>query len=59
MDHPVFDSLATGVGGILFPRGFFSLNNENINELLQKCKYDDDIYLKVLSIRNRTKIKSI
>ena len=58
-DEPVFDSLPTGVGGILFPENFFKLTHDNINELLLKCKFDDDVYLKILSLRQNVKIKSV
>lgn len=58
-DSPCADSLATGVGGILFPPKCFDLTDCNIDELLKKCKYDDDVYLKVLSLRSNKLIKSI
>lgn len=58
-DFPCADSLATGVGGIMFPPKCFDLTDRNIEELLKTCKYDDDVYLKVLSLRNNRLIKSV
>ena len=58
-DVPVFDSMPTGVGGILFPPSCFDLTHENIKELLARCKFDDDVYLKILSLRKKIPIKSV
>ena len=43
----------------MFPPRCFDLNDSNIEELLKTCKYDDDVYLKVLSLRNNRLIKSV
>ena len=51
--------MPTGVGGILFPPSCFDLTHENIKELLARCKFDDDVYLKILSLRKKIPIKSV
>jgi len=58
-DVPVFDSMPTGVGGIMFPAGCFDLGNANVKELLERCKFDDDVYLKILSLRKKIQVKSV
>ena len=44
-------NFATGVGGVLYPKGCFSLSKENEREILD-IKFADDIYLKLLELRN-------
>lgn len=47
---------ATGVGGVIYPPDIFKVNDKMIPEIL-KCKYADDIYLKVLEIRQGLNVK--
>lgn len=49
------NNFGTGVGGILYPSNVFELNEDNINEIKQ-IKYADDIYLKILEIRNNIEV---
>ncbi len=58
-EDPSHSLFATGVGGILFPPNCFSLEESNIIEIVSKCKYDDDVYIKVLALRNGIKVKSV
>lgn len=44
-------NFATGVGGVLYPAHFFETTHPEFNEI-QKIKYADDIYLKILELRN-------
>lgn len=46
-DKPVYDTLPTGVGGILYPPNILKLTFNNIEEI-KKCIKADDIYLKYL-----------
>lgn len=50
--------LATGVGGVIYPPNILKLGVQNIPEI-KNCLYADDIYLKVLEIRNGVRIKWI
>ena len=47
---------ATGVGGVIYPPNIFNLNDDMIPEII-KCKYADDIYLKVLEIRKDLNVR--
>ena len=46
---------ATGVGGVLYPPDILNINETCIDEI-NKCKWADDIYLKVLEIRYNIKV---
>lgn len=48
-------NFGTGVGGIFYPKNCFKLDNDNIQEIL-KIKYADDIYLKILELRNNIEV---
>ena len=45
-------AMAEGFGGVLYPEKAFDCSTINIEEI-KKCLYHDDIYLKVLAIRNK------
>lgn len=55
---PSLKLFPTGVAGILYPPNILKITDEMIPELLT-VKYDDDVYLKVLEIRNHILIKNI
>ena len=44
-------NFGTGVGGILYPPGCFNLSMDMVSEI-NRVKYADDIYLKILELRN-------
>lgn len=48
-------NFATGVGGVLYFPGCFESSKYNCDEIL-KVKYADDIYLKVLELRNGVEV---
>ena len=52
---PSHYNFATGVGGVLYFPGCFELSKYDCAEML-KIKYADDIYLKVLELRNNVKV---
>lgn len=56
--EPSLKLFPTGVAGILYPPNILKITDEMIPELLT-VKYDDDVYLKVLEIRNHILIKNI
>ena len=47
---PRADLLATGVGGVLYPSGFFAGDVMDIEAALATCPHADDIWLKVCEI---------
>lgn len=51
--------LATGVGGILYPPGCIPVNESMIKDILNNCKYQDDIFLKAMEIKYHIKILNI
>jgi len=44
--------LAKGVGGVLYPRGFFAKNYFNIDVIRSCCLMADDLWLKFIAIQN-------
>lgn len=48
--------LATGVGGILYPPNFFSSETLDINLIEKLCPLTDDIWLKVMELKNGYKV---
>ena len=48
-------NFATGVGGVLYPAHCFDTISPSIDEIL-KIKYADDIYLKILELRNSIQV---
>ena len=44
--------MAEGFGGVLYPAKAFDCSTIDVEEI-KKCLYHDDIYLKVLAIRNK------
>jgi hypothetical protein len=56
---PSFSNLSLGVGGVLFPPN--SLHNETFNKnyILKLSLRADDLWLKIMSIKNETKVASM
>lgn len=52
IDEPRMDLVATGCGGILYPPHILPKETFNKQNILQFCKYADDLWLKIMEVIN-------
>jgi len=55
-NEPSHDLMAIGCGGILYPPGCLHTDAFNIDKIKQLCLDADDIWLKIMELRNGTKV---
>ncbi len=56
-DEPSDALFATGAGGVLFPKGFFT-NCASMETMLALCPYADDVWLKTMALLSGFQVKS-
>lgn len=56
--HPSHNNFATGVGGVLYPKGFFSEEVLDTRKIMAIAPYADDIWLKLMSVKKGIKVVS-
>lgn len=56
---PCFDIMPTGVGGVLYPPGSVHSDIFDSDLFKKKCFYADDVWLKIHSLRNNTRVVSL
>ena len=56
---PLFNTLTIGVGGTLFPPNSLHTDAFNKKSILKLALRVDDLWLKIMSIRNETKVVSL
>lgn len=55
---PSHDNFATGVGGVLYPKGFIDEYCINSKLIMRHAPYADDVWLKINAIRRNIKVVS-
>ena len=56
---PSFGALPTGVGGVLYPPNSYNSDIFDIDTFKKICYHADDLWLKIHSLRNNTKVVSL
>lgn len=56
---PSFDLIPTGVGAVLYPPHCLDEELFQIEEIRELCLYTDDLWLKLMSLKKRTKVVKI
>jgi glycosyltransferase involved in cell wall biosynthesis len=55
---PDHNNFATGVGGVLYPKGFIDDYCTNTNFIMSSAPYADDVWLKIVALKKNIKVIS-